>query len=47
MNYMEKNNKSVEDLDLVNNEFKKFARMITNTYVRSYNELKSRYSRLM
>jgi hypothetical protein len=47
MNYMEKNNKSVEDLDLVNNEFKKFARMISNTYVRSYNELKSRYSRLM
>jgi hypothetical protein len=47
MNYMEKNNKSVEDLDLVNNEFKKFARMISNTYVRSYNELKSRYSSLM
>jgi hypothetical protein len=47
MNYMEKNNKSVGDLDLVNNEFKKFARMITNIYVSSYNELKSRYSSLM
>jgi hypothetical protein len=47
MNYMEKNNMSVEDLDLVNNEFKKFARMVSNTYRSSYNELKSRYRNLM
>ena len=47
MNYMEKNNMSVEDLDSVNNEFKKFARMVSNTYRSSYNELKSRYRNLM
>lgn len=47
MNYMKKNNKSVEDLDLVNSEFKKFARMVSNTYRNSYSELKSRYRNLM
>lgn len=47
MNYMEKNGKSVEDLDLVNREFQKFARMVSNAYMSSYRELKSRYNNLM